>query len=93
MKDEDEQPLDGFDIRLTLQYGLDATEVNNETGIKMVFLNIAPLIIKEASGRKGPPPDKGAVQPSVTTLMSHFRLLRNTIDSLQEVNEFSLFYY
>lgn len=63
---------------LSLQYGLDVDE--NST-IKLVFMNIAPMLIKEQQRKAG---DK-ANKPTVTTLMSHFRLLRNTIDSFEEV--------
>lgn len=75
--DEDEQPIDKFMMPLSLQYGLDVDE--NAT-LKMVFINIAPMLIKEQSRKAG----EKANQPTVTTLMSHFRLLRNTIDSFEQ---------
>ena len=64
---------------LSLQYGIDKTEDN--PGLRLVFVNLAPLIMAEYSRKKGEPTPKSAI----TTLMSHFRLLRNTIDSHAEV--------
>lgn len=65
-------------IPLSLKYGLDIDENSN---IKLVFMNIAPMTIKEQQRKPG----EKANQPTVTTLMSHFRLLRNTIDSFDQV--------
>ena len=78
--DEDEQPIDKFLMPLSLQYGLDVVDEN--ATIKLVFLNIAPLIINEHSRKAGEKTNK----PTVTTLMSHFRLLRHTIDSFDQVS-------
>ncbi len=78
--DEGEQRIDNFAIPLSLQYGLDTVEEDTPS-VTLVFLNIAPMIIKEQNRKAG----EKANQPTVTTLMSHFRLLRNTIDSFEQV--------
>lgn len=82
--DETEQQIDIFQIPLSLQYGLDTVEEDTPS-VAMVFLNIAPMAIKEQI-RKDKRDRESANQPSLTTLMSHFRLLRNTIDSFEEAN-------
>ncbi|XP_057379729.1 Fanconi anemia group D2 protein-like [Daphnia carinata] len=82
--DETEQQIDNFQIPLSLQYGLDTVEEDTPS-VSMVFLNIAPMVIKEQN-RKDKRDRENANQPSLTTLMSHFRLLRNTIDSFEEAN-------
>lgn len=78
--DEGEQRIDNFAIPLSLQYGLDTVEEDTPS-VTLVFLNIAPMIMKEQNRKAG----EKANQPTVTTLMSHFRLLRNTIDSFEQV--------
>ena len=78
--DESEQEIDIFPISLSLQYGLDTAE-EDKPSVKLIFLNIAPMIIKESNGKVGEKTNK----PTITTLMSHFRLLRNTIDSFDKV--------
>lgn len=81
--DESEQQIDNFQISLSLQYGLDTVDEDTPS-VSMVFLNIAPMAIKEQN-RKDRRDRESANQSSLTTLMSHFRLLRNTIDSFEEV--------
>lgn len=80
--DEDEQPLDDLPIRLSLQLGLDQLE---ESNMKPVFINIGPMTLFEASRKPGDRPSGGPKKATVTTLMSHFRLLRHTIDSYDQV--------
>lgn len=84
--DESEQKIDIFQIPLSLQYGLDTVEEDSPS-VLMVFLNIAPMSIKEQI-RRDKRDRESANEPSLTTLMSHFRLLRNTIDSFEEVCSF-----
>ena len=80
--DEDEQSIDGLEIAMSLQYGLDKIEENSS--VKMVFMNLGPMTIAEKNRKTG----EQTRQSTVTTLMSHFRLLRNTIDSYEEVSVF-----
>lgn len=82
---EKEQKIDIFHIPLSLLYGLDTVEESPED--ELVFLNIAPIAIKEQI-RRDKRDRESANEPSLTTLMSHFRLLRNTIDSYEEVRSF-----
>ena len=78
--DESDQKIDIFPIPLSLQYGLDTVEEDTPS-VTLIFLNIAPMIIKESNRKAG----EKTSQPTITTLMSHFRLLRNTIDSFDQV--------
>lgn len=83
---EKEQKIDIFHIPLSLLHGLDTVEEDSsEDGL--VFLNIAPIAIKEQI-RRDKRDRESANEPTLTTLMSHFRLLRNTIDSYEEVRSF-----
>ena len=80
MVDEDEQTIDNLEVAMSLQYGLD--KVDEESNVKMVFMNLGPMVIAEKGHKTG----EQTRQLTVTTLMSHFRLLRNTIESYGEVN-------
>ena len=82
--DEDEQNISNLDIEMSLQYGLD--KVDENSNVKMVFMNLGPMVIAEKDRKTS----KQTRQSTVSTLMSHFRLLRNTIESYGEVNK-SLF--
>ena len=84
--DDTEQQIDNFQIQLSLQYGLDVVEEDSPAG-SIVFLNIAPMTIQEKIRRERRDRES-ANKSSLITLMSHFRLLRNTIDSYEEVNIF-----
>lgn len=84
--DEKEPKIDIFQIPLSLLYGLDTVEEDSPENT-LVFLNIAPMAIKEQI-RRDKRDRESANEPSLTTLMSHFRLLRNTIDSYEEVRSF-----
>ena len=84
--DDTEQQIDNFQIQLSLQYGLDVVEEDSPAG-SIVFLNIAPMTIQEKIRRKRRDRES-ANKSSLITLMSHFRILRNTIDSYEEVNIF-----
>ena len=84
--DDTEQQIDNFQIQLSLQYGLDVVEEDSPAG-PIVFLNIAPMTILEQIRRERRDRES-ANKSSLITLMSHFRLLRNTIDSYEEVNIF-----
>lgn len=76
MVDEDEQPLSAFPVKLIPQFGLHnlGAESNNN---KQLFLNIAPMTFDE-SHRKSR--DRISTKASITTMVSHFRLLR-TMDN------------
>ena len=84
--DDTEQQIDNFQIQLSLQYGLDVVEEDSPDS-PIVFLNIAPMTILEQIRRERRDRES-ANKSSLITLMSHFRLLRNTIDSYEEVNIF-----
>lgn len=81
MVDEEKQPLDDFPVKLALKMSLNTVEANDLIN-KRQFINIAPMTFKEALRQLGDPLGNEA---SVTTLVSHFRLLRNTTQSYEPV--------
>lgn len=86
MVDEDEQNIDNLEIAMSLQFGLD--KVDENSNVKMVFMNLGPMVVAEKGRKAG----EQTRQSTVTTLMSHFRLLRNTIESFGEVSIFFYFF-
>ena len=82
MVNEDEQPLDGFPVKLALKMRLIDTVEANEFISKPAFVNIGPMTFNEVPRLPGDPFGNKA---SITTLFSHFRLLRSTIDSSELV--------
>ena len=77
--DEDEQKIDNLSVPLSLLYCLEKVEENSD--VKMVFLNLGPMTIMEYNRKSG----EQAQKTTAITLMSHFRLLRNVIDSYEAV--------
>ena len=78
--DEDQQ-FDNLQIPLSLQYGLDAAEAES-SNMTLLFLNIGPMAIKEQNRKAG----ERSSEPTLTTLMSHIRLMRNIIDSYDQAS-------
>ena len=77
--DENEQPINNLGLPLSLQYGLN--DIDAEPGVSIVFMNIAPMAIREQNRKAG----ERTNLPTLTTLVSHFRFLRNMLGTCNDV--------
>ncbi len=66
--------LDGFPVKMEIQYGLDTLVTDDEPA----FVNIGPMTFIEASRKPG---DRSNIKDSTSCLVSHIRLLRRKMES------------